>query len=135
MSAYRKLRTQFTSHYRLRQALEAAGVEFEECKVGQEKRLIDWHGQQRPETATFIVRRQNIGRLSNDLGWTWNGRCFEETVSEYDESCAETTRIRHAVKKEYAVLTATEAARAKGYQVKRVDQADGQAQLMVTGRV
>jgi hypothetical protein len=134
VSAYRKLKTQFQSRYRLRRALEAAGVEFEECKVGQERHLIDWHGQQRPETATFIVRRHNISNLSNDLGWTWNGQCFEEIVSKYDQGCVRTTEIRQTVKREYAVITATEAARSKGYQVKRVDQADGGVQLVVTGR-
>jgi len=134
VSAYSKLRTQFTSRYRLRQALEAAGVEFEACKVGQEKHLIDWHGQQRPETATFIVRRHNINSLSNDLGWTWTGSCFEEIVSEFDQGCVQTTEIRQAVKREYAVVTATEAARAKGYTVKRVDQPSGEVQLVVTGR-
>jgi hypothetical protein len=134
VSAYRKLRTEFTNRYRLRKALKAAGVEFEECKVGKEQHLIDWHGQQRPETASFIVRRQHIGTLSNDLGWTWNGSCFEEIVSEYDQSCAETTRVRQSVKKEYAVITATEAAKAKGYNVKRVDQPSGEVQLVVTGR-
>ena len=133
MSAYRKLKTQFQSRYRLRKALEAAGIEFEECKV--EQNLYGWHGHKRPETATFIVRRQNIGGSSNDLGYHWNGHAFEEIVSEFDSGYAGCTTIRQAVKREYAVLTATGAARAKGYKVARVDQPSGQVQLIVTGRV
>jgi len=133
MSAYRKLKTQFTSRYRLRKALEAAGVEFEECRV--EQNLYGWHGRKRPETATFIVRRQNIGGSSNDLGWHWDGHAFEEIVSDFDSRHAGCTAIRQAVRREYAVLTATAAARAKGYNVARVDQSDGQVQLVVTGRV
>jgi hypothetical protein len=130
------LRTQFTSRYRLRQALDAAGVAYEEVPIGQaERHVYGYRGDERPETATFIVRRKHIGTLSNDLGWTWNGQCFEEIVSEYDEGCAATTSIRSTVKREYAVVTATEAARAKGYRVKRVDQAKGQVQLVVTGRI
>jgi hypothetical protein len=136
VSAYRKLKTQFSSRYRLRQALEAAGVEFEEVPVGQaERHLYGYHGDERPETATFIVRRSQIGNLSNDLGYHWNGQCYEEIVSDYDSRHRGCTAIRQAVKREYAVVTATEAARAKGYRVKRVDQANGQVQLVVTGRI
>ena len=132
MSAYRKLRTEFTSKYRLRQALAEAGIEFDECTV--EQHLVGWHGHERPETATFIVRRQNIGGSSNDLGYHWNGSCYEEIVSEFDSGQKSCTRIRQAVKREYAVLTATSAARAKGYNVARVNQPGGQVQLIVTGR-
>lgn len=133
MSAYRKLKTQFRSKYRLREALVKAGVEFEEHAT--ERHLIGWHGDKRPETATFIVRRKNIGWSSNDLGYHWNGHAFEEIVSDFDSKYDDCTRIRKDVKREYAVLTATSAARAKGYNVARVDQPGGQVQLVVTGRV
>jgi len=132
VSAYRKLKTQFTSKYRLREALAAAGVEFDECQV--EQHLHGWHGHKRPETATFVVRRDQIGYSSNDLGWHWDGAAFEEIVSEFDSGHAGCTAIRQAVKREYAVLTATEAARAKGYRVARINQASGEVQLVVTGR-
>jgi len=132
VSAYRKLKTQFRSKYRLREALVKAGVEFEEHAT--ERHLIGWHAHERPETATFIVRRKHIGPSSNDLGWSWNGHAFEEIVSEFDSGRAGCTAIRQAVKREYAVLTATEAARAKGYRVARINQASGEVQLVVTGR-
>jgi hypothetical protein len=136
VSSYRRLRTQFTSRYRLRGALLAAGVEFEEVPVGEsERHLFGWHGNQRKETATFIVRRDQIGHSSNDLGYHWNGECYEEIVSDFDSTYGNCTKIRQTVKREYAVATATEAAAVKGYCVTRIDQPSGEVQLVVTGRL
>lgn len=137
MSAYRKLRTQFTSRQHLRVALKAAGVLFEEVLPGQpDKHLVGYKGDERADTATFVVRREFISPSSNDLGYKWNPqtKCFEEIVSEYDTRCTATTNLRQAVKREYAVSTATTAARAKGYRVKRLDREDGTVQLQVIGR-
>ena len=135
MSKYRKMATRFSSRADLRQALKAAGVQFEECRPGQENHLVGYQGDKRPETATFIVRRDQIGHASNDLGYHWNGRGFEEVVSDFDSRQEACTQIRQAVKREYAVVTATAAAKAKGFQVKRLDQADGSVQLQVVGRM
>lgn len=135
MSEYRILRTQFTSRHLMRQALQAAGTPFEECKPGKETHLFGYHGDVRPEAATFVVRRKHIGRLSNDIGWTWNGHEFEEIVSEYDQDVTRTTEIRKAVKREYAVAATISQARAKGYRIERQDQPTGEVQLVVTGRI
>lgn len=127
MSAYRMLRTQFTSRYQLRQALQAAGVEFEECQPGTERHLVGYQGDKRPETATFIIPRFHVGAMSNEVGYHWDPaqRCFTEIVSEYDSRQRRCTEIRQAVKREYACGVAVQAARAKGYRVQRNDRADG----------
>lgn len=136
MSAYRKLQTQFKNRQHLRAALTAAGVQFEEVAIGQpERHLVGYHGDQRPETATFIVRRSEIGSASNDLGYHWDGQFFTEIVSDFDSGHEKCTHIRHAVKREYAVAFGTAQARSKGYQVKRIDQPGGAVQLVVTGRI
>lgn len=137
MSEYRKLKTKFTSRVHLREALQAAGLKFEECRPGHEEHLYGYHGDVRPETATFIVRRSEIGRASNDLGWHWDTaqRCFVEIVSDYDRSYSGCTRIRQAVKREYAYAATAAQARAKGYRTSRVDLPDGSIQVMVTGRI
>lgn len=137
MSEYRKLKTQFKSRIHLRRALKTLGIPFEECPSGRETHLYGHLGDERPEKATFVVRRKHIDRLSNDLGWHWNAkaRCFEEVVSEYDRSVHRCTEIRRGVKREYAVAATIGRARARGYRVRRVDQTDGTVQLVVTGRV
>jgi uncharacterized protein DUF1257 len=137
VSKYRKMQTEYSSRAHLREALKASGVPFIECQPGTEEHLYGYHGKRRQETATFIVRREHISSASNDLGWHWNNetRRFEGIVSNYDSTERNTTRIRQTVKREYAASTTMAAARAKGYQVKRVNGEHGEIQLVVTGRV
>jgi hypothetical protein len=139
MSKYRKMTTAYTSRQHMREALKAAarelGIEFVECKPGQEEHLVGYHGDTREETATFIVRRKYIGSSSNDLGYHWDGKCYQEIVSEFDETYSGTTAIRDAVRREYAVIATTAAAKAKGYKVERISQPGGAVQLRVVGRV
>ena len=135
MSKYRKLRTKYTIRVHLREALKAAGVAFEECRPGQEAHLIGYHGDQRPETATFIVRRDQVGYSSNDLGWHWDGMQFVEIVSEFDQRQPACTAIRQTVKREYAYAAAVTQARSKGYQTERIDLPNGTIQIVVTGRI
>lgn len=136
MSKYLKVKRTFTSRTALRAALQATGISFEEARPGQEINLVGYHGDQREQTATFIIRRQHIGSLSNDLGWHWNKqeKAFEEIVSEFDSSQARCTGIRKIVGREYLAASAIERARAKGYRAERRVQ-DGQLQVVVTGRV
>ena len=137
MSEYVKKRTKYTSRVHLRAALQAAGVQFEECQPGQEVHLFGYHGDERPETATFIVRRDQISFSSNDLGWHWDKdqRCFVEIVSEFDRHQPTCATIRQTVKREYACASTVSQARAKGYRTQRVDQPDGSIQIRVTGRI
>jgi hypothetical protein len=136
MSKYLKVQCQYNSREHLRAALKAAGIEFEETRIGQpESHLVGYHGDEREETATFIVRRAHIGSSSNDLGWHWNGKAFEEIVSQFDSGRPETTKIRDSIRKEYAVSFATAQARIKGWNVARINAPDGTVQLKVTGRI
>lgn len=139
MSKYRKMATKYTSRQLMREALQAAatklGFTFEECKPGHEEHLYGYKGDVREETATFIVRRAQIGGASNDFGLRWNGTSYEEIVSEFDATKHRTTQIRNAIRREYAVAATVAQAQAKGYRVERVDQVGGGVQLRVTGRV
>jgi len=138
VSEYRKLTTQYASRHLLREALNTAGLPFEEVLPGEtERHLYGYHGDERPETATFIVRRANIGSASNDLGFHWNPETkrFEEIVSEFDSTHYRTTQIRKAVKREYAAGYAISQAKAKGYRTQRVDGEAGTIQIKITGRL
>ena len=137
MSAYHKRRTTYTSRQTLQAALKATGIPFEECQPGQEKNLVGYHGDVRPETASFIVRRAHIGASSNDLGYRWDkeAKCFTAIVSEFDEHCSATTRIRGEIRREYAVADTITQARKAGYKVERKDLANGTVQMVVTGRI
>jgi hypothetical protein len=87
MSNYLVLDMQFQSRDCLRQALMAVGIPFTEVELGQsETHLYGYQGDRRPETATFVIRRQNVGLGSNDIGWHWEPglRAFVPVVSAYD---------------------------------------------------
>ena len=137
MSAYHKRRTTYTSRQTLRAALQATGIPFEEYQPGREEQLVGYQGKVRPETASFIIRRAHIGYSSNDLGFKWDraAKCFSAIVSEFDEHCAQTTRIRDEIRREYAVADTIVQARKAGYKVERKDLANGTVQMVVTGRI
>ena len=137
MSEYVKKRTKYTSRVHLRSALQAAGIQFEECQPGTEVHLVGYHGDTRPETATFVVRRNQIGASSNDIGWHWDPdrRSFVEIVSEFDQRQSKCTTIRQTVRREYAYAATISQARVKGYRTQRVDLPDGSIQVRITGRL
>ena len=135
MSNYRKLKTRYTSRVHLRAALKAAGIKFEECKPGVEKTLFGYMGDERAETATFIVRRSEITASSNDIGWTWDGMQFQEIVSEYDQTLFKCTDIRKSIRREYAYAATVSQMSTKGYMTQRVDLDSGEIQINVTGRI
>ena len=57
--------------FRDRQLLLASLAElgFVDVEEGDDLPLFGYHGDQRPETAALVVRRQYIGVGSNDLGF------------------------------------------------------------------
>ena len=131
MSKYKRIVTEFRDEACLRQALQAAGLPFEE---GDALHLFGYLGDRRPETAQFVVRRQHIGSLSNDLGYRWNAEAgaFEAVVSSYDTRCKATTEIRRCIRQQYAVAKVTKEARARGLTV--VQQRDDHGVVRLTLR-
>ena len=57
--------------FRDRELLLAALAEvgFAQVEEGEDLPLFGYHGDRRVETAALVVRRQHIGRWSNDLGF------------------------------------------------------------------
>jgi hypothetical protein len=138
VSKYLKVQTQYKDRTTLRAALTATGIPFEEVPEGQpEKHLIGYMGKTRSETATFIVRRANVGPGANDLGWHWNPDTgtFEEIISRFD-STTRGAQIAEQVKMEYAAEHALVQAYAFGYElVDKVYEPTGQIRLVIGGQV
>jgi Protein of unknown function (DUF1257) len=55
-----------------------------EIEEGKGLPLYGYHGDQRPETAEIVIRRQHVGSLSNDIGFTNTAQGYVPVVSEYD---------------------------------------------------
>jgi hypothetical protein len=70
-----------------RRLLLAALAELGYPEVEEEEALplYGYRGDQRPETAEIIVRRQHVGPLSNDIGFTRTSDGYVPVLSEYDQ--------------------------------------------------
>jgi hypothetical protein len=84
MSHFTTIRTQITDTDALVKAL--ADVGFDEVEAHQTaQNLSGYQGDLRSQTAEVIVRRQHIGRASNDIGFKrQDDGTFEAIISEYD---------------------------------------------------
>jgi hypothetical protein len=61
-----------------------ANLGYGEVEEGEALPLYGYQGDRRPETAEIVVRRQYLGSLSNDLGFTRTPQGYVPIVSEYD---------------------------------------------------
>ncbi len=58
---------------------------YREVEEGERLPLFGYQGDRRPETAEIVVRRDHIGSLSNDIGFTRTAEGYIPLVSEYDQ--------------------------------------------------
>jgi hypothetical protein len=94
MSHYTKLETKLTSREHLVRAL--ADVGFPEVEVHERPQpLVGWLGDLRTQSAEVIVRRQNVGLNSNDLGFArdQDGN-FCALISDFDGFRFNTTWLK-----------------------------------------
>src|SRR5438067_10729192 len=61
-----------------------ADLGFADVEEGEDLPLFGYHGDQRPEAAALVVRRQYIGVGSNDLGFARTADGYYPIISEYD---------------------------------------------------
>ena len=91
MSEYTTVQTEITDADILRLALQDVGLPFEEANVEacgdiNGLSLVGYLGDTRPQQVQFAIRRRNLGRLSNDIGWAWDDSAqrYFAYVSDYD---------------------------------------------------
>ena len=84
MSHYSRIKTCIREAPILITALHEMGFEKVEHLVAAQP-LFGYQGDQRLETAEVIIRRQDIGRVSNDVGFKLEGSGeYQAVISEYD---------------------------------------------------
>jgi hypothetical protein len=84
MSHYTTIRTQIREATILVEALREMGFQQVECHE-EPQHLFGYQGDQRPEMAEVIIRRQFIGAAANDVGFRrQDSGEFEAIISEYD---------------------------------------------------
>jgi hypothetical protein len=62
-----------------------ADLGYPEVEEGEALPLYGYHGDQRPEAAEIVIRRQHVGSLSNDIGFSRTAQGYVPFVSEYDQ--------------------------------------------------
>lgn len=62
-----------------------ADLGYPEVEEGEALPLYGYHGDQRPETAEIVIRRRQVGSVSNDIGFTHSAQGYLPVVSEYDQ--------------------------------------------------
>jgi hypothetical protein len=137
MSEYVIIATAFTDSGRLVEALVDLGFPRDTIEVHDRPvTLYGYRGDARPELAEIVIRREYVGRGSNDIGFARqpNG-AFRAIISEYDQRTAGTRgpydqaflgRLTQA----YALRAIQHHYRARGYQVQVHRQSDGTIQVV-----
>ena len=84
MSHFTRIKTRITDKAALVQALADVGYKLVEAHDTPQQ-LYGYGGDRRAQTAEVIVRRRQIGWLSNDIGFSRGADgCFEAVISNYD---------------------------------------------------
>jgi hypothetical protein len=136
VSKYRRIETTFKDEDTLARALQDVcadlSIAFEHHKEGSH--LVGYQGDQRKETAQYIIRRKFIDSCANDLGFHRNeSGAFEAVISEYD-STNNGQVILNKIRQRYARLQVEKLARLRGLRVEEVKSNDGTIRLRLMGR-
>lgn len=87
MSEYIVCETNYTSEEILKEALVDIGVPVEHIEIHQEaKPLVGIGGSVRAQKANIIIRKENVGAASNDIGFEKQADgSYKAIVSDYDK--------------------------------------------------
>ena len=136
MSKYKTISTEFRNVESLRKALDDLGYHRDHVMVAADPRqnslpLYGYQGDRRPESAAVRIDRHGISRLSNDVGFAWNGQGYSLIVSDFDSGGYFSGQRTQALMQRYAYHEVVRKARQQGYQVKETTLADGTIQLQL----
>ncbi len=114
MSKYDSFQTNLTEEAPLIGALEALGYPVE--VHAEATPLFGYHGDERPERANIIIRRNHLDCASNDIGFARDaqGR-FSAILSEYDRSIGFDQKWLNRVHQRYKEQRTLAMARQRGY--------------------
>lgn len=91
MSEYIVVQSNYNDAECIKLALKDLGYVFEEHEV--EQKLVGYAGDRRQQTAHIIIRRQNVGMASNDVGFKKRADGnYELIISEYDKRSPKTAK-------------------------------------------
>lgn len=134
MSAYKRIKTEYKTLKSLLNALHDLGYNPDVAPNPKENTisLIGYHGDTRPEKAVVRIPRQQVGHVSNDVGFCWNGSEYEAIISDYDRGFRFDDEKQKSLKQRYTLHETKRLASLQGYSLQEQVLADGTIRLTCT---
>ncbi len=135
MSHYVECKPGFKDREALIEALVAVGFGRDQIEVYEQAApLYGYRGDERPQRAHIVIRREHVGPAANDVGWErLPDGTYRAWISEYDARHRFDPALQDRIKQEYAVAAVTRQARATGRTVDRRQREDGAIVLRIAG--
>ncbi len=135
MSHYVECKPGFKDQQALIDALVAVGFERSQIEVHAETTaLFGYQGDERPQRAHIVIRREQVGTAANDVGWERmpDGTC-RAWISEYDGRHRFNPEMQNRIKQEYAYHAVARQQRALGRTVERRMLDSGEIEVVIGG--
>jgi hypothetical protein len=135
MSHYVECQPGFKDREALIAALVAAGFERSQIEAHEQAvPLYGYRGDERPQRAHVVIRRQHVGPAANDVGWErLPDGSYRAWISEYDARHRFDAALQNKIKQEYAVAVLSRQARTLGRTIERRQREDGAIELRIGG--
>lgn len=136
MSHYSEVEIEIRDRAALLAALGRLGFTGDKVEVHETpKNLYGYEGGRRAQTAHIIIRRQNVGTASNDLGFVRGADGnYKAIISEFDGRHGYGATWTGKLKQAYGVEKARAEAKKRGYRIKEETLPGGRVRLTLSGR-
>lgn len=134
MSAYKKIVTEFKTLESLLKALADMNYKPEVApdRHVNSLHLVGYQNDARPELVVVRIPKNQIGSVSNDIGFAWNGHVYEAIISEYDQGYTFRSDKLGTLKQRYTLHETKRVAALQGYSLAESILPDGTIQLICT---
>lgn len=132
MSEYTTVELEINDPECLKTSLTELGYVFEEHETAQN--LYGYQGDKRQQKAHIIIRRKNVGSMSNDVGFLRKeDGSYELIISEFDSSGSkkQAKNLTQVLKQVYATHKIKKKAKALGYTIKSQKTTEGKVKIRV----
>jgi len=135
MSHYVECNPGFKDQQALIDALVAVGFDRSQIEVHAETAtLFGYQGDERPQRAHIVIRREHVGQAANDVGWErLSDGTYRAWISEYDARHRFNPEIQDRIKQEYAYHAVSRQQRALGRTVQRRELENGEIEVVIGG--
>ncbi len=135
MSHYVECKPGFKDPQALVDALATVGFDRSQIEVHAETAaLYGYQGDERPQRAHIVIRRQHVGSGANDVGWEhMSDGTFRAWISEYDQRHRFNPEMQNRIKQEYAYHAVACQQQAMGRTVQRRELENGEIEVLIGG--